>query len=509
MSNENSPIYASLVRGMGQQDQDQTKTNLIGVRQIGPQWSGVSPDHINMVPSLIPARWRDQKTCSGPPDPGSSLVFNQAYPGSLNGYCSGMFPDFPKMGTPMPGGTDIQLPGITVPQSLNDVTQPLQGTHTKSDPTVRKRSDVPVKGEPQQPKPYIPFNEVNYKPHYGRPFSERGAPWQAEKNIPTAETPFSNLLNSNMFSQLAGKALSLASTFKGLSGQQKQKIKDSVSEDMFNIINATLDTAVDGGDDGLPLPSNRVDPETFSNNLVDLLCQCSTYSDVVSVMGRMRDDVSLQGKDKLPPIEFKSQSGFGEVGIIIDGFGEVTQNVSSEVLAAEQEFSNFVSQGTNKTTPVAKFYGQISGNTLTVTNMSFGKLEVGPDYEIFGTDVTDDTHVVRINTGNGLEGIYDLNFSSQTLSNVTMVMVKNEVREQPASGGGGGGGGGGLVGTIPGQNFFGEASKLIGEIVPVLDPKGSKKIQQLLQKIGSDKNRIAGTVANFQEQINSFRKFVG
>lgn len=509
MSDKNFPTYGSVVKGLGQQDQDSSGTNLFGVRMIGPQGAGVSPDHINMIPNIIPARWIDQKTYSGPPDPGSTVLFDQACEGSLNGICKGMVADFPRMGTPVPGGTDFQIPGITIPQSLNDIFQPLQGTHTKSEPTVRKRSGTPIKGEPQQPKPYIPFNEVNYKPHYGRPYSERGQPWQAETNIPTAETPFSGLMNSNMFSQLAGKALSLASAFKGLSGQQKQKIQNSVSEDVYNIINATLETAVDNGDDGFLTLTNRVDEETFKNNLVDLLCQCSTYADVVSVMGRMRDDVSLQGKDKLPPIEFKTKSGFGDVGLIVDGYGEVTQNVSSEVLAAEREFNNFLKQGTDETISVAKFYGTISGNTLTVSNVSFGKIEVGPKYEIFGVDVTDDTHILRINTGNGFEGEYVLNFASQTPPNVEMVMVKNEPRQQPAASSGGGGGGG-LVGTIPGQNFFGEASKLIGEIVPVLNPEGSKRIQQILQKVGNDKNRIAGIAKNWQGPVeNAFRAFRG
>lgn len=509
-NNKNFPTYASVVGGFGQKDQDQSQTGLLITRKIGPHWFGVAAADLYKNPIAMPARRFDQQMYSGPPDPGTTCLFQQAHTGSLNGCVTGLIGEFPKMEQVPPGGKNLQMPGITIPQALpgNDVTQPLEGTHTKSEPTQRNRGGVPVKGEPKQPQPYIPYNEVNNKPYYGRPYSERGRPWQAETNVATSETPFSQMLNNSMLSQLPGQVMSLANAFRGLSRQQSQKIRESVSDEMYNIINATLSTAVDYGDDDVETSlQNRVDPETYKKNLVDLLCQCTTYSDIVSVMGRMRDDKSLYGQDKLPAVEFPVPSGFGDVGLIIHGTGEVSQNVSNTVALAQQDFGNFLTEGTLDTTLTAKFFGEIKENVLTVNQMSFGKIELGPDYELSGIGVTDDTIIVSRTTGRGLEGQYIVNFVSNTLPNTEMTLVKNAVREPPVSAGGGGGG---LVGTIPGQNFFGEASKLVNEILPVLEPSSSQKIQQLIQKIAKDTKQINGVKENWLGPVtNSFRKFIG
>ena len=506
----NTPIFSTLIGNFPPGDvQDKTEANLLRTAEIGIYGQGVQPDHCNMVPTLIPPRRIDQQTCSGPPDPGSIFEFYPAYEGSMNGRIGGMFADFTQAGTTtIPGNIDLYMRKVMGLEALSRANEPLEGVHSKSPPGKRKRSGTPVEAEPNQKKPYIPYNEVVNKPHYGRSYSERGRPWQPETNIPTSETPFSGLLSSNMFSQLPGKVLSLANTFKGLSSGQKQRIKDSVTPETYEIINSVMETAIDEGDD----PSSvslvaRVHPETFANNLVDLLCQCTGYSDVVSVMGEIRDNVDLHGKENLPKVEFKVKSAYGDVGLVIDGYGEVSQNVSNSVMEAEAAFNSILLENTLDSTAVAKFYGHINGTTLTVTDLRFGEISIGPKHELFGIDVTDDTYIVSTVSKTGNTGTYIVNSTSNTLPNIEMVLIRTEVRKPPATSSGGGGGG--LVGTIPGQNFFGEASKLISEILPVLEPQNSQKIQQLMQKISNDKNQIAGMVQNWKGPVeNSFRQYL-
>jgi hypothetical protein len=507
-SNDNVPIFSTLIGNFPPGDiTDPTEANLLRVREVGLAWDGVNPDHCNMVPALIPPRRIDQQTCSGPPDPGTIFRFKPAYDGSPNGMIDGMVADSTKAGsTTIPGNNDLYMRAIMGIQTKSDATKPLEGTHAKSDPKKDKRSGTPVIRQPSQKKPYIPLNEVMNKPHYGRSYSERGRPWQAETNIATSETPFAGLINSNMLSQLPGKAMSLANAFKSLSSGQKQKIRDSVSPETYNIINSVLETAIDEGDDPSVLSlTSRVHPETFANNLVDLLCQCTNYTDIVNVMGEMRDNISLHGKEKLPKVEFKIKSAYGDVGIIIDGQGEVSQNVSNSVAAAEAAFNSLLLDNTVDSKAIAKFYGHINGTTLTVTDVRFGEISIGPNHEIFGIDVTDDTYIVSTVKQTGNTGTYIVNNTSNTLPNIEMVLIKTQVRQPSAASSGGGG----LVGTIPGQNFFGEASKLISEILPVLEPQNSQKIQQLMQKISSDKNQIAGMVQNWKGPVeNSFRQYL-
>lgn len=506
----NHPSFGNLVGAFGQNTQDKSQTGLCRIRRPGIHGPMVPPEHLSLVPRLLPFTGTAQRAFDGYPDPGATCLFQPAYPGSLNGTITGMLSEFPKMGQSPSSTNDIIMQNLMAPMAIDDITQPMQGTQAQLPPKTETRSDTLVK-RPNNSKPYIPIEQNNYKPHYGAPPTEKDIKWEQQKNIPTAETPFSSILNNSMMSGLPGQIMSLAKTFSGMSSSKKQRIQSSVQPEMYNMIEAVMATVTDVGDTELYSLTNRVHPETFENNLVDLLCQCETYSDVIDVVYAMRTDPTLQGKDILGSVEFPNLTAYGEVGVIIDPYGEVSLNVSPEIAQAEAQFSQFISQGVDNYEAVAAFYGNITGNVMTVNVMSYGNIVKGDNYIVEGDDVTDGSYIISFETGRGAEGTYFLSNTSYSASaNVPLVLYKviANPEQQPAGGGGGGGGLGGLIGMIPGQNMFGEASKLISEVLPVLQPQSAMKIQQLLQKVQGQAAKAAGDVTVFNQAIDAWKKYV-
>lgn len=477
----NHPVIAFQVGGHGQ-NQDSSQTGMSKFRVIGTEGQNVLPDDLYFNPSLAPADQQSKDSYGGTLDPGTPVMVQPSYPGSPNFTVIGAIRGFPKIGTPMPGNKTLLPEFITGPNSENPWDQALSGVFAKPQLKTENRGGKLVKVA-NAVQDFIP-SSGNFKPHFGETFDEIGRRWEQFKNVPTAETPFSNIINSNMLSQLPGKVLSFASAFKGLSSQQKQRIQSSVPPDVYNMIEANLSSAVDDPTEEDIGFNNRVHEETFANNMVDLLCQCTSYADIVAVKQQMYYDRTLHGLENLPEVEFRVNTGFGEVGIIIDADGDFRENVSADVISSQQEFFNFLVGPENAFIDTAQFYGTIANNVLTVSRMLYGNVTSGVENILVGDNIPPSTYITRFLTGTGNTGTYLINTSTQTTPN-TIITISSK-QEQPETASSSKNGGGGFPGMASGANFFGEASKLVGEIMPVLNPQGQSKIKKLLESITND-----------------------
>jgi hypothetical protein len=474
---DNHPILCTQVDGHKNPDPAQLGNSKY--RKVGLEAQNVPADHLYYLPSLTSADQESLDTYGGPVDPARTCLVQPAYEGSLNGVVIGAVKDFPMVGTTIPGNNDLYGDAINR-LSNNPWNQQLE-VFAKSTLKTEMRGGKMVKVAKGDQK-YMP-SMGNFKPYYQETFDEIGRRWEQFKNVPTATTPFTNIINGNMLSQLPGKIFSLASTFKGLSSGQKSKIQESVPPQVYQMIEASFGSLRDEPTEMDKGFNNRVHQETLANNMVDLLCQCSSFADIVAVKERLNYDRTLYGIENLPEVEFRVDSGFGEVGIIIDADGEARPNVSNAVIQSQQEFSGFLVGPDYDFDDIAQFYGTITSNTLTVSQMVYGNVVAGSANTLSGNGILEGTYIIRPLTGTGNTGTYAISTATTTLPNTIITIVaKNDTLKNTQSGGGGGGGGG-FPGMASGKNFFGEASKLIGEVMPVLNPKGQKKIMSLMKNV--------------------------
>lgn len=489
-------------------DEDTSRTGLCRIRR-GTQGDNVLFEHIARSPRLLPFTGTAFRSFDGYPDPGTMCFFQPAYPGASFGYTVGGLGAFNQHANPPPGTIDWTEKNSTAPNALDPIDQPLPNTQAQQPPKEEDREGVKVQ-RPQYNKPYIPREQtLSYKPYYGGSPNEKEPKWEQRTQIPTAETPFTSLMNKSMLSNLPGQVLSLAKTFSNLTSQQLSRIQSAVDADVFNIIQSVMSDTNDIGDHQQFSLVSRVHPETFAENMTNLLCECTSYADILNALQELRTNPELQGKDKLQTVEFKTKSAHGPTGIIIDAYGVATPNISSKVAQAEAEFSKFLTQGVDNFDVVSAFYGDVRGNVLTVNIMSYGDIKAGKDYLLEGDDITDGSYIVRNETGRGNTGTYILNIPSQTeIANTKMFLYKVETNPEQSSGGGGGGGLGNLIGMIPGQNMFGEAAKLIAETLPTLSPDAAQRAQKLLQEIQKQTNKAQGDMMVFDKPLDAFKSFV-
>lgn len=505
----NHPVIGIHVAGHGK-DKDSSGTGMGKYMIPGIHGQNVSPDDLNFIPSTCPADQQSKDTYGGTLFPSTPVLIQPAHNGSPNGVVLAMVRGFPDYNTTIPGNKNIfRQVADELAQAGNRLSGNVEGTNRKGPRKTENRGGVPVvKADDSQP--YSPILD-NLKPHFGETYQEIGRRWEQFKNIPTAETPFSNIINSNMLSQLPGKVLSLASTFKSLTSQQKRKIQSSVTPQMYNMIEANLLSEVDDPTDIDIGFNNRIHGETFANNMVDLLCQCTSYTDIMEVKQRLLYERDLHGLDKLPEIEFRVNTGFGEVGIIIDADGELRENVSSEVIASQQEFSNFLVGPENSYKATAQFYGTIDNNILTVNKMAYGNVVSGIENILDGDNIPETTYVTKFETGTGGIGTYLINNTTKTTPNTIITIISKQ--EQPQTASSSKNGGGGFPGMASGSNFFGDAARLVGEILPVLDPQGQSRIKKLLESITNDAggpNVVIGQnlLLNGKQEVAKIGRFI-
>lgn len=162
----------------------------------------------------------------------------------------------------------------------------------------------------------------------------------ALKQIDTAVKSFAGILNFDSIAQLPGMAMNLASLFNKMNKKQKKKLTENKSQAFVDALESMMALIVEGEGSTYYITSGRVHEETFIENAVELISQCSEIGDLVECLQRLRYDESLHGLDKLQDIEIKANTGFGEMVMTVDRNGNAKQNEKSlqQILSMIQKF---------------------------------------------------------------------------------------------------------------------------------------------------------------------------
>jgi hypothetical protein len=126
------------------------------------------------------------------------------------------------------------------------------------------------------------------------------------KNIETALQNFANIPNLGALSQLPGSIMNIASIFKGLSNSQRRQATQNMSpllvQGLDNMM--LLSSDVTGGSQYVS--SDRINPEVFTRNMIDLLSQVDNISDLIDAIHRLQYDETLRGLE-----EYSQQANTG------------------------------------------------------------------------------------------------------------------------------------------------------------------------------------------------------
>lgn len=136
------------------------------------------------------------------------------------------------------------------------------------------------------------------------------------KKIETAIQNFANIPNAGALAQLPGSIMNIASMFKGLSKSQRKQATRNMSplllEGLDNMIELMGNST--GGTDYVS--SGRVNPEIFTQNMIDLLSQVDNISDLVDAIQRLQYDETLRGLESYAQ---KANSGLTANSIVSTG----------------------------------------------------------------------------------------------------------------------------------------------------------------------------------------------
>jgi hypothetical protein len=121
---------------------------------------------------------------------------------------------------------------------------------------------------------------------------------QEMKNIETALQSFAQIPNAGALAQLPGSIMNLGSLLKGLTNRQKSKATQNmpplVAQGFESMVNLMSDTETSG----MTMTGGRINPEVFTENMIELLSQVTNISDLVDVMFRLHYDESIRGLEE-------------------------------------------------------------------------------------------------------------------------------------------------------------------------------------------------------------------
>ena len=176
-------------------------------------------------------------------------------------------------------------------------------------------------------------NNTQGIPTHAASYPLGGTVLHAKKNIDTAIQQFGNILGSGALSQLAGQAMSLASAFQQMTSKQKSQATKNMPPEVsqaFSSMVTLLQTSEGGSTDYMT--SNRVDPETYIANLIELLSQAKTYEDLLEILHRANYDESLFGLENLANTEISFESAYGSYTVSVDSGGNSSHNIPDTIM---------------------------------------------------------------------------------------------------------------------------------------------------------------------------------
>ena len=285
-------IQFNIVSGGQQSDPDPNKSG--GFRSFCPPFHGTNINPTEMAFNTPPtiAAQAFTEMYSRPPDPGTlvcgaatalgerqSFVPTGAYGGGING-----------TGTNVAGNSGlyklIQLvqaltTGIQVKPQI--VEKMVDGALVRE---MKEKGQDWTHNMTQGIAPHAAWNPI------------AGQFLQEMKNIETALQSFAQMPNAGALAQLPGSIMNLGSLLKGLTNKQKSKATQNMPPLVAQGFESMLNLTSDSETSGMTMTGGRINPEVFTENMIDLLSQVTNISDLVDVMFRLQYDESIRGLEE-------------------------------------------------------------------------------------------------------------------------------------------------------------------------------------------------------------------
>lgn len=143
------------------------------------------------------------------------------------------------------------------------------------------------------------------------------------QNIDTAIQNFAEIPGIGSLSQLPGQIMNLASLFKNMSNSQKKRATQNMSPGLINGLDNMITLMGSSPNDGIGyVTSDRINPEVFTENMIDLLSQVTNISDLIDTLHRLQTDKTLRGLE-----EYSAKTNSGLTATVIENLDETNDVV--------------------------------------------------------------------------------------------------------------------------------------------------------------------------------------
>jgi hypothetical protein len=284
-------IQFNIVSGGQQSDPDPNKSG--GFRSFCPPFHGTNINPTEMAFNTPPtiAAQAFTEMYSRPPDPGTlvcgaatalgerqSFVPTGAYGGGING-----------TGTNVAGNSGLYKL-IQLVQALTT------GIQVKPQIVEKMVDGALVREMKEKGQDWMHQMTQGIAPHAAwNPIA--GQFLQEMKQIETAIQSFASIPNAGSLAQLPGTIMNLASLMKGLTNSQKSRATKNMDPLVSQGFESMLNLMSDVETSDMTMTGGRINPEIFTENMIELLSQVTNISDLVDVMHRLQYDETLRGLD--------------------------------------------------------------------------------------------------------------------------------------------------------------------------------------------------------------------
>jgi hypothetical protein len=278
-----------IIAGGNYSDPDQMQLSLVKAYKPLKYGDSVSKEDLGFINTQRPPDHASQCQFNPPPEDGTVCFTN----GNLGGHTS---LDVGEMPQQMPG-----FGNVAGNDGLYDLMKLLFGSDTGKNrkPGVKETIKNGVKIREIIEKGPFTRDLISNIADHGAWNSITGQKLKEIQNIATALQNFAEIPGADMLAQLPGQLMNLSSLIKNLTNQQRQKATQNMSPGLIN-----------GFDNMITLmgetTTDRINPEVFTENMVNLLSQVTNISDLITVLHRLKTDETLRGLEEYTP---KTDSG--------------------------------------------------------------------------------------------------------------------------------------------------------------------------------------------------------
>jgi len=196
---------------------------------------------------------------------------------------------------------------------------------------------------PKEKGPYLPGLTQNIPTHAAMA-TISGIRIPQLKNIPTAIQQFSSILTGDMLNNLPGSFMSIAQMLSGIMNNSKQsgQVTQNMTPQTVNALQSivALTQSGDLNNQGGYTTGIQVNPDVFANNLVNMLSQAQTVSDILYVIEEIASNTAYHGMDVYANTTYQATTPFGNTVITITPAGEVVDNTSNNTIQAMQSYTS-------------------------------------------------------------------------------------------------------------------------------------------------------------------------